>query len=184
MKVETEGYRLMNDGEYYPWYTHPTLEMLDTLDLSDKIVFEFGVGDSSIWWGRRCKKLYGVEYTKQWVDHVNENVKATIEHNQNFIKYTPDWQPIDLDNPDNYVHSISKHGIKFDIIIIDGGDREECVEPALANIKEGGMIIFDNWMQPSVCVQSGKIQERLLAFKHDIYHQPGHPDWKTAVFYI
>ena len=45
------------------------------------------------------------------------------------------------------------------------------------------MIIYDNWMQPSVMVQSEKTQQRLLAFRHEIYQQPGHDDWKTALFY-
>lgn len=187
MNIIKEGGRLMNaeTGEYYPWYTHPTLEWLDTLDLSQKRVYEYGIGDSSLWWAKRCFKLCAVESNLSWFEKVKNSIGdiALIECNQNYLKYNDKWEITNIDEQDLYINAINKYKNKFDIIIIDGIDREDCVKPSLNKLNNGGFIIYDNWMQPSVTVQSEKTQEILLAMNHKIYHQPGHPDWKTAVFF-
>lgn len=185
---QVEGWRHINEetGELYPWYVKPALELLDSMDLKDKIVYEYGVGDSSLWWAKRCKKLYGVESNPYWANIVNKKIGdiATIRCNPNFIKYTEDFKAIDTKDPELYINDILKHKVKFDIVIIDGLDREECVEPAISCMKSNSVLIYDNWMQPSVTVQSEETQKRLLAYEHKIFSQEGHDDWKTAIFYI
>lgn len=185
MNIEKEGYRLFNTdrNEYYPWYTHPALEVLEKIDFSEKTVFEYGAGDSSTWWARRCKRLCCVESNTEWVSAVTAAFakigNVTIVHNGNLIQHAL----ADVTDPSLYAQSITHYDCMFDVVIIDGADREACVEPALKKLNPNGMIIYDNWMQPSVEVQSEKTQQRLLAFRHEIYHQPRHADWKTAIFY-
>lgn len=166
-----------NTGLIFPWYTKPFLDELIKWDLSDKVVFEFGMGDSSLWWAKKCKRLYGVESNKEWVGDGGV-------HNDKLLEFDNDWNPIDTLDPELYINAIFKCDCKLDIVIIDGLDREDCVEPAIKSLKKCGIIIYDNWMQSSVCVQSEKTQKRLLAFEHYIYQQPGHDDWKTAYFII
>jgi predicted O-methyltransferase YrrM len=170
MNTVKEGYRLFNEErqEFYPWYTHPACTALEAMDLSGKVVYEYGIGDSSLWWAARCKKLYGVESSDEWV----KNVKAKLDN-----------AVITLAHSEDYINDIKKHKTMFDIVVIDGVWREECVEPAIASLKPGGFIIYDNWMQPSVDVQSEKVQKRLMAWRHIIFDQPDHEDWKTAFFY-
>lgn len=151
----------------YPWYTKPALDYLSSLNLSDKIVFEYGLGASSYWWCRKCKSLYGVDNNPEYV----QAVKNATDH-EAIVWYEeyPDYalKPLTFD-------------FKFDIIIIDGIYREECVPVALKCLKAGGMLIYDNWMQPSVEIQSQYSQELLLSFKHNIFKQDGHPDWATLI---
>lgn len=156
-------------GLVFPWYTKSFLDELVTWDLKDKIVFEYGCGASSLWWASRCKKLYGVENNKEYFETVVSHIgdKACLAHETE-------------ENP--YINSIRQWGVLFDIIVVDGGWRDESIPTVLEHLKPGGKIIYDNWMQPSVCCQTEEVQELLLSFPHAIYKQEGHPDWQTAVF--
>jgi hypothetical protein len=49
-----------------------------------------------------------------------------------------------LKSPDEYARAISETGRKFDVIIIDGIEREACAEAAVEALSVGGMIIFDD----------------------------------------
>ena len=48
-------------GILYPWYTPQFLDELRTWDLKDKKVFEYGGGDSSIWWAMNAESLVVAE---------------------------------------------------------------------------------------------------------------------------
>jgi hypothetical protein len=39
-------------GEPIPWYTYPAIEYIKQLDFSDKSVFEYGAGNSTVLWSR------------------------------------------------------------------------------------------------------------------------------------
>jgi SAM-dependent methyltransferase len=156
-------------GLVFPWYTKSFLDELVTWDLKDKVVFEYGCGASSLWWAAKCKKLYGVENNKEYFGTVAYHIGdiARISHEM---------------EEERYINSIRQWGIQFDIVIVDGGWRDESIPTVLEHLKPGGKIIYDNWMQPSVCCQTEEVQRTLLAFPHGIFKQEGHPDWQTAYF--
>jgi predicted O-methyltransferase YrrM len=155
-------------GLVLPWYTKSFLDELVTWDLKDKVVFEYGCGASSLWWAAKCKKLYGVEWNKDYFaatcDKIGDRASIALETTE---------KP--------YINSIRQWVIKFDIIVVDGEFRDESMPTVLEHINPGGIIIFDNWMQPSVCCQLEETQQLLLALPHKIYKQEGHPDWQTLV---
>lgn len=162
------------NGLVFPWYTKPFLDELVTWDLSDKVVFEYGCGASTLWWAKKCKKLYGAENNREYFLKVAEYVwpKVNISHEadmNSFVCSPLQWMPI------------------FDIIIIDGSPdewRDDCVKPAIECLKPGGKLIIDNWEQPSVWMPSTETKELLKNYPCKIYKQPNHPDWQTAVFTI
>ena len=45
-----------------PWYTYPAIEYLNNIDFTDKIVFEYGSGNSSFYWAGKAKFVYSVEH--------------------------------------------------------------------------------------------------------------------------
>jgi predicted O-methyltransferase YrrM len=155
-------------GLIMPWYTKPALDEIVTWDLKDKVVFEYGCGASSLWWARKSRELYGVEYNFDYFCAVYDNVAngATILHEQ---------------NSDSYVESPKQWQRLFDIIIIDGSFRDACVPVALECLKPGGKLIFDNWMQPEVEMQQQETQDIVLALPHAIYKQEGHKFWQTLI---
>lgn len=157
-------------GILFPWYVKPFLDELATWDLKDKTVFEYGMGASSLWWANKAGKVFGVDNNLEWFSEVVAALKGkgNYEH---------------IEDREDYCNAVSEWSELFDIIIIDGAYRDECVIPALNSLKEGGILVVDNWMQPSVEIASEENQELLLSMAHRVFKQPGHPDWQTAIFY-
>ena len=48
------------------------------------------------------------------------------------------------DDEASYVNSILEQGKLFEIIVVDGNWRYECVVEAIKSLKDGGMIVLDN----------------------------------------
>jgi hypothetical protein len=62
------------DGDPYPWYTYPALEYLKQLDFSDKTIFEYGCGHSTLFWAARAAAVVSVEHNPQWYDLVRQRI--------------------------------------------------------------------------------------------------------------
>jgi hypothetical protein len=48
-------------GEPVPWYTYPAIDYLRQLDFSDKTVFEYGSGYSTLFWASAARRVVSVE---------------------------------------------------------------------------------------------------------------------------
>tara|TARA_R110001592_G_scaffold255910_1_gene519640 strand:- start:29 stop:793 length:765 start_codon:yes stop_codon:yes gene_type:complete len=117
------------DGETMPMYTYPCYEYLNSMDWEGADVFEYGTGFSTVWWKNHGANLYGVEHNKNWYEKINSKELGYITLENNI---------------DNYPTTINIFDKQFDVIVIDGIARYECVEPAVSNLKPGGIVIFDN----------------------------------------
>ena len=144
----------------FPWYTKSFLDELVTWDLLDKEVLEIGGGFSTIWWNNKCHHVHTIENNKFWAQQIKD-----FYSNVNIL--------------DNIIPNK-----KYDIIIIDNDDcdRDDMILLALELIKDNGIIICDNWMQPEVWIS--KTPHLLERFEHKIFKQPNHPNWQTAYFVI
>ena len=118
-------------GAPIPWYTYPAIEFISQFDLRDKIVFEYGAGNSSLFWATRAKKVVSVENNSEWYKHITKLAPPNLE-----MLFCTDEV--------NYVSSIENYFCKFDVIAIDGAFRLKATKKALVKLAEGGMIIFDN----------------------------------------
>src|SRR2546427_1382711 len=49
------------NGQPLPWITYPAIEFLKQLDLTDKTVFEYGCGGSTVYWSGVAKRVDSVE---------------------------------------------------------------------------------------------------------------------------
>ncbi len=126
------------NGQLIPWYTYPAIEYIKQLDFFDKTVFEYGSGNSTIFWAKRCLKAVSIEDNSQWYDKMSSQLPANVEY-----KLIPDKA--------EYVASINTFSEGFDIIIIDGNHRYECTVEALKKLNSDGIIILDNsdWHEKS-----------------------------------
>ena len=152
-------------GIQMPWYTRPCLEVMDKWDFVDKDIYEYGVGYSTIWYGSRGALCSGVDINQKWVNFTKEGCV--------------NWRP----NKAPYIRDIS-HGCAlngYDIVAIDGNFRDDCTEYALQYLKPGGKLILDNWLQPEVEEFWPKTEELIKGMPIEIYKEPDHPHWKTAI---
>lgn len=119
------------DGSPLPWYTYPAIEYLKSLDLDGMSVFEYGSGYSTlIFEGKGCF-VTSVEHDELWFRQISRISKSKNLHLET--------------NINRYVKSISNSlKPRFDIIAIDGIDRERCCRHAIQYLSESGFIILDN----------------------------------------
>lgn len=119
------------EGEPIPWFTYPAIEYLKQLDLSRKRIFEYGSGNSTIYWSRVSKSIVAVEDNRSWFKIVNNNrIKNLIL----LLK----------EDKKSYCESLLAEKGKFDIIVIDGKYRDICSSIALKKLKSTGFIILDD----------------------------------------
>lgn len=114
-----------------PWYTYPAIEYIRQLDLSEKTVFEFGCGNSSLFWGKIAKKVISIDDDEEWYIKIKKLIKNPNEISLRISK-------------EDYPNYINKFSDNFDIIIIDGKYRLNCAKNAVKKITPTGMIIVDN----------------------------------------
>jgi hypothetical protein len=156
------------NGLIMPWLTKPALDEICTWDLSRERVFEYGVGQSTLWWANKCEWLYGVDTNEEWVKAIHD---AVISNS------SVACLPVE----DIYVNSIRTFK-NIDIVVVDGNYRDRCIYQAIAALKPGGKLIIDNWQQPSVdWMPSEETVKLVTQLQHTIYPQEGHPDWKTLI---
>lgn len=118
-------------GNPIPWYTYPAIEYLNSFDFSQCNVFEFGSGNSSLYWSSRSKSVFSVEDNKDWFEMVNNGKNS----NHNLVYCAEESE---------YVAALANQGRKFDIIIIDGNHRLKCTSEAINALDSDGLILLDN----------------------------------------
>jgi len=119
------------DRKCIPWYTYPAIEYLVQFDYGKKTVFEWGAGNSSIFWSKRAKHVVSIEDHSGWFDTIAKNKE---KNNDIFL----------IQDKSKYVSKIAEYKNKFDIIVVDAKYRKECAEISGNHLKKGGLLIFDN----------------------------------------
>ncbi|NIZ41273.1 hypothetical protein PVA45_07610 (plasmid) [Entomospira entomophila] len=132
LRSHKEKIAVDRDGNPIPWMTYPFIDYSKTIDLSDKVIFEYGAGNGTLYWAKRCKKIYSVENDANWY--------------QRMISLKPENSTIYLETDQKlYAKSIEKPGCRFDMIIVDGGCcRGDAIIEAVRHLSDGGMIVLDN----------------------------------------
>ena len=126
------------DGKPLPWYTYPSIEFLKHRTYEDKILLEFGGGQSTLWWASRAKRIVTLEGDQQWYDRIKNTMPNNVD-----LCYVPMTNKIANAAEVNRVMS-SRSSSPFDVIVIDGLDRAVAAEFACNHLAKDGIIICDN----------------------------------------
>ena len=101
-----------------PWYTYPAIEYLKQFDFSDKNIFEYGSGNSSIFWASLAKSVTSVEKNALWFEVISKSESSNLT--------------ISLkEQKSEYVNFIGNGNMLYDLIVIDGDYRYECAKVAV-----------------------------------------------------
>lgn len=119
-------------GDPIPWLTYPAIDFLDAHVKPDWKVFEWGSGNSTLWWSRKCRLVRAVESNRDWHSEVSRGLPGNASV---FL----------AESHSDYVGQLGaqKDG-PFDAIVIDGDHRNDCAEASQAALAPGGLIVFDN----------------------------------------
>ncbi len=129
------GIPLDKNNNPIPLYTYPAIEYLGSFDFTNKKIFEFGSGQSTLYWLGQGGDVVSVEHNQDWVDKLSPVLGSFTNH-----------QYIFANQQDVYINSISKFPDGyFDLIIIDGTfSRYLCAKNIITKIKKDGLVILDN----------------------------------------
>jgi len=133
MESYRKGYPVNKQGEPVPWMNYPFVEFIRKRLTKEMSVFEYGCGYSTMFYAKYVNHITSVESDREWY----EKIKAEIPSNSTLI-----YQEKDEDG--KYCRIINTTEKKYDIIIIDGKDRNNCAVQALGNLKGKGIIVFDD----------------------------------------
>jgi hypothetical protein len=127
------GVPIDNNGRPIPWMTYSAISFLEKRIDSTMSVFEYGCGNSTLWWADRVRNVVSCEHDRAWYQRVRALIPANVELHQ-----------IDLEYGDLYAQKIAEYHQAFDIVVIDGRDRVNCGKNCLSAVKKNGVIIWDD----------------------------------------
>ena len=156
------------------------------MDYKEWEVFEWGGGCSTVWYASNCKHVDTIENSQEWADEIKDYL--TTNNITNFTMDVIDVPPSANQphvNKDIYLNYIKKFNKKWDCIIVDGSYRNDALLMSEEFVKDGGIIIFDNFEQDTSGYYILPNKEYFNSkYKIDVYAHPGREYWKTAIWYI
>jgi hypothetical protein len=120
-----------------PWLTYPAIAFLLKRIRPEMSVFEYGSGGSTRWWASRVCDVVSVEHDRTWFEKVRKDQQAHVKAYQ-----------IDLNYGGEYSRKIREFENRFDVVVIDGRDRVNCLKNCLQALKLSGVVILDNSNRP------------------------------------
>jgi hypothetical protein len=128
-----------------PWYTYSALDWLKARVKKSDVVFEYGAGYSTIWYGFRVKEVVAVEDDSRWLNHIRSLVGTNVTL---LLRASSEAQP-GCGMVSTYCGALEDYPpASFDIIAIDGKERVKCAHVAPTRLRKDGLIIFDNSDRP------------------------------------
>jgi hypothetical protein len=146
-----------------PWWSFKAAEWVENFlhhRPGEVSAFEYGPGASTVWLARRCHRVAFVEHDPRWWPTM-QALTASLPHVEGRLVEGEvaapqgagdDGGPVcrsgrlghqGLDYA-GYVGAVRQAGGPFDLIVIDGRARTDCLREAMAHLKLDGAIVFDN----------------------------------------
>lgn len=168
--------RLPLDGDKneLPWFTYACIYFLTPKLKEDYFVFEYGSGNSTLWFANKTQKIISVEHDEKWHSHM----KGRFTEFPNITYFLKDLVS------ETYQKEIVNYEKVFDIIVLDGRERVECAMNALNALKDDGVIIWDNSDRTKYSKGYGFLKEN--GFKRLDFYGMGPisaHSWCTSIFY-
>jgi hypothetical protein len=133
------GMSLDGDGNAVPWWSYAANEWVEARIRPTDRVFEYGSGGSTIWLAARARSVVSVEHDNAWYQKIRSSVPSNAR-----VIYEPARSEVSSDIHSSYSSAILANEPPFDIIIIDGMERNACAMLAPQVLSAEGIIVFDN----------------------------------------
>lgn len=117
-----------------PWFTYSSIEFLKTRINKGITVFEYGSGNSTIWFSKLANKVVSIEHDEHWYKHIAPALTQNTNIEYNFKT---------LENKE-YENTVLHYPNQFEVVVIDGRKRVECGRNAITALTENGVIVWDD----------------------------------------
>jgi tRNA A58 N-methylase Trm61 len=120
-------------GNPIPWVTYSFIDFIKTRLNKNLTIFEYGSGNSTLFYAQRVKRVVSVEHDEAWFNKIVKEKAANAE-----MIFTH------LETGGEYSKKASLLGEKFDVIIVDGRDRVNCCKHSVDALSTNGVLVLDD----------------------------------------
>jgi hypothetical protein len=120
-------------GEILPWMNYPIINLLRQRIRKEHIVFEYGCGYSTLFLASLAKSIVAVEHDIDWYRKLE-----AIRPDNASILFTASIPK------GKYSKAIEATNTTYDIVLVDGIERESCMVAGVKNLSDSGVIILDD----------------------------------------
>jgi len=128
-----KGRPCKQNGTAIPWMNYAVIHFLEGRLKKNMHLFEFGSGYSTSYYANLVADVTSVEYDQQWLSFIKDKMPDNVQ---------VIFKEKDVDN--HYCRAINDSGKKYDIVVVDGRDRVNCVIQSINCLSEQGVIILDD----------------------------------------
>ena len=163
-----------------PWYTYPAIYWLETVLKGNERVFEYGSGNSTLWFAQRVKSVAAIEHDEAWAKRLRPFVPDNVA-----LRHVPSGaSDVSMERSDPYVSAITHEQQEpYDIIVVDGKARNACCHTAVSYLRPGGMLILDNSDRKEYEPANRFLLSRRFARIDFIGPVPGNVGWSSTSVY-
>lgn len=121
------------DGSPIPWVTYSFIDFVKTRIGKEHKIFEFGSGNSTLFYAKLAGKVVAVEHDEPWFNRISKDKPANAEMIFCELKEDGEYCRKPLSLPE-----------KFEVIIVDGRDRVNCCKQAIDALTDNGVVVLDD----------------------------------------
>jgi hypothetical protein len=160
-------------GNPLPWFTYPAIRFLRDRTQRHFRVFEYGAGQSTLWWSSRVAEVVACEHDPDWYRRCSRIAPLNVK-----LIYR------ELECGGQYCRAAAEEKTLFHIIVIDGRDRINCAKESLVALSNDGVLIWDNTEREKY-VPGIKYLESIGFRRLDLWGigPAGYHEWCTTFFY-
>jgi|TARA_Y100000294_G_C8440186_1_gene290407 hypothetical protein len=133
LESKKRGYPCKKDGSELPWMNYPVIDFLEKRLKCHFTLFEYGCGYSTLFFSKLVNQVTTVEYDREWYDLFIQKIPENVK-----LVYCP------KDYNGKYCRIIGQNSQKYDVVIIDGRDRVNCMKQSIDHLTKDGVIILDD----------------------------------------
>ena len=160
------------DGSPIPWMNYGAINFLEDRLSSDLDIFEYGSGNSTIFFASLVNSVTSLECDHGWYEYV----KGILPDNASVV-FCPIGDPA-------YVGAIAEQDKKFDVVIVDAEERVKCMLNAPEFLTDRGVIILDDAARPAYQEGvDGLLSRGFRVLPFDGMKAGGINIYRTSIFY-
>ena len=118
-----------------PWICYQGIEFLASKLGPESRVLEFGSGMSTVWYAGHARQVCSVEDYRPWFEKVRGLLKSRGLDNVNYRF---------AETPEAYTEFMQGAAEGFDLVMVDGSHRSECIRKSATLLRPGGVLYLDD----------------------------------------
>lgn len=186
-----------------PWIVFDAIDYLNTVNLRNTYIFEYGSGGSTLFWLAKNAFVVSVEHDPSWFHKMKKEIINAVDIDYRFVLPEPDiarpFNQSDYSDPDHYLSSEYERiqcnyesyirqidefpDQYFDVVFIDGRARPSGIKHGAEKVKVGGLLIIDD-SDRNYYFDKTKYFLQHFCMNKFIGAKPGHPALSCTDIYV